>query len=1541
MTFSMLPVFAAADDAVSEVAAVEAPTAEAPVAEVPAVEDVAEIPAELPAAVPVVEAIETVATETVATLQEGLSADDTAAIEAGKVFKIIAPDGEVTYVSGLSSALTTACAWTTTGGSVTMLTDYVYLSADSSAASSGVFNWKYSPTYQTTDADGLTVNGFWLDLGGNTLTARRGGPMISASVSSTYPAPWVNIRNGHVIHLNLLKDGSAGRGAVVNGTINYGTTSTAPASADAVYQTHTTLKDVDIVTVDYSTSTSKVMKGYASSVWNNTIRLYDSKILTHNTYGVHFYKSTYSVSDAAALELLKTHGSNNILELHGNSVVGNYSNESYAVFYGANKSSTHAGIAHNVTITADKESMFIGGTLFGQTNQDALDEKGNPTYTEEQKYPVNVSLPAGHIGNATFKYAVPSKSNLPAATGYGEAAYYDRGTEKEYAAMRFCSGTTVEHVEAKAATFSEEGYVEHWRCADCGACYSDSTLTTFVDPADIATPVRALTDTEGLVTDEDFAKLGAVAITIDPDGTKIAYTGSSAIKDAYTYGANTWTTSGGVVRLVCDFTYAHGSYTTAGTGLFDSAARTKATNKSWQYTNKDDENLKGFWFDLGGHTLVTRTGYALFGPAESLPVNIRNGNIIYQNTAANTSNYGCFKNGTTSPDISTAAEVHRPVYTFNDVTFIRVPKAKQTDFNSSKTPASGPIFIVALHQSEINLIDSTVINADGGSVATYSKSSKTMTCTAEGVSKAYKHVVNLKGDTVVGKTNGVAFTCSSAGDEIPGDPDSITIHADESVTFLGTDIATISNAALAANSSVPTGYVQSAATFDFNMPDMTTAAKAITAGAGVDYERDGNGNFLYTPIPMLEKQSDDTVCATFTPNGGEAGEAMTLSAAIKAWEANNFSGTITLTNDLAAEDAAKAIAALGCSGTFAREYDSGSTIQIATPALYTVTSKANNGDLTVDLGNNTLALDAALLILDEALENFDLTIKNGTISDSCTAPVLILKGKGGTFKLEGVTVENTNETANFPYALHDTRYAGASSLLTDSTLTSAHGSAVVFMTTSANSADAALFTYMKDCTLSGVKYGEYSPATIAKLSSLSSREYRPAVGVILENTTLNGETATNLNSSELVAIGAAADEIAAKVMLGSLMTLDLANVSDAVKCAEFFGRISEEPARVTLLADAEVTESVPVGTAGLESTITLDLNGKALKGVGLIEANGGDGTKVTLNVVGTLGGDTAKMNLFAHAPALDYEEGNSYVIEKGRYFTKYSLNLEDTISINLYTDGENGTADSVCYVQDGKDYTAVAGELNEWVVTTLAARDMGKTISAYAVKNEGAVTYIDFVKGVSVKGYAASDPGSSESEAAIAEALNKTLDTMLVYGEYAKKYFAYDYTEISNMSSLIGKDAPAVDTTNLTHTERKVTGIPNRAEDSTLTECFWGTSAVLESSIGIKFYFSGKMFDGVSAKVKYGNGDFVDAELVAQGTSDFKTLMVGLSAKDFDTEVTVKLLDAENNEIGTVVDSVEAYTSRVGENENSYRLAQALRAYGADAKRYYEAKYGN
>ena len=108
----------------------------------------------------------------------------------------------------------------------------------------------------------------------------------------------------------------------------------------------------------------------------------------------------------------------------------------------------------------------------------------------------------------------------------------------------------------------------------------------------------------------------------------------------------------------------------------------------------------------------------------------------------------------------------------------------------------------------------------------------------------------------------------------------------------------------------------------------------------------------------------------------------------------------------------------------------------------------------------------------------------------------------------------------------------------------------------------------------------------------------------------------------------------------------------------------------------------------------------------------------------------------------------------------------------------------------------------------------------------------------------------------------------------------------------------------------------------------------MEDSISLKFYFYGAEFDGANATIGGKN-------VAVQESGNFKFVQASVSAKDFDTAITVALTASDGTTaLGTVTDSVSAYTSRIGSSDDAYNLAQALRAYGADAKRFAAAKAG-
>ena len=100
-------------------------------------------------------------------------------------------------------------------------------------------------------------------------------------------------------------------------------------------------------------------------------------------------------------------------------------------------------------------------------------------------------------------------------------------------------------------------------------------------------------------------------------------------------------------------------------------------------------------------------------------------------------------------------------------------------------------------------------------------------------------------------------------------------------------------------------------------------------------------------------------------------------------------------------------------------------------------------------------------------------------------------------------------------------------------------------------------------------------------------------------------------------------------------------------------------------------------------------------------------------------------------------------------------------------------------MQDGEDNAIAApGEGHDWVISSLAAKQMTQTVDAYAVKKAGSTIFADGTLGVSVKGYVEQDPASTVS-GEVASTLAATLETMMIYGKYAEKFFGGDATEIS------------------------------------------------------------------------------------------------------------------------------------------------------------------
>ncbi len=698
-----------------------------------------------------------------------------------------------------------------------------------------------------------------------------------------------------------------------------------------------------------------------------------------------------------------------------------------------------------------------------------------------------------------------------------------------------------------------------------------------------------------------------------------------------------------------------------------------------------------------------------------------------------------------------------------------------------------------------------------------------------------------------------------------------------------------------------------------------------------------------------------TRLATFRPeNGAESEEKMTLADAFAAWASANHRGTIKLYHSPTTGDLDDLLAAAGAAVAYNTTGGESSKVN----ALAAIGAEANGGSLTLDLnGQSVSSARRAFLATTAELNGFSLTISNGTLS-AVSPMALLLKGSAIGLKMDGVTVKTTS-TGNAANPVHDCRWGGSYALLSNCTLTSASRAAIQLYTYSENENDpGTLLYYLKDCALTCSGSAQF-PITHYKTSLASKYRLCTVITDCTDGSAVAYRTkSTNLIHPVLadstyflggapVRVGAeddppdesgyysfttdvsaspltAAEHAAATLTVGDL-TFNFSAISDALQYAERFGRSVFTPT-LTLNEDVAVSAPATVGQSGFSSRFTLAAGEHALTDSGdLGLMTSVSGASVDLTVTGSFGG-ADKLKLFAGVPALDYSSGSEYVLSKGRFFTAFSLNLEDNVKLNLYT---TGSPDAVLYQQDGTVHTIAAPDAaGAWVIDTLAAKEMGKTVDACAMKTVGGKLCVDFSSGLSVQRYVSMNPAAYETDADVIATLNATMDSMLIYGKLAEKYFAGDYTDLTEgeLASIGVAAQPVPDTANLTHVERTVVGMADHTQNGAAATGYWGSSAVLEDSISLKFYFYGAEFDSAPVTVNGGTADL-------QTSGSFRFVRASVTAKDFDKPITVAF-----DGVGSVTDSVEAYTARVEPGSDAYRLAQALRAYGADAKRYNDAK---
>ena len=864
MTFSMLPVFAAAEDVAVETVA---PVAEAPAAAAPAVEDVAFVP-ELPQAEATapVEAIETVAAETVATkaaLQADY-ADDTEAIAAGMVVRLDTPDG-TSYSADPKSALSTVSAAAAASqaaaaaSKLTLLRDATFI--DESAASAAVWlDYGRQHTYTVTDEDGITVRGFWFDLGGHTLTYKGAHPMIGRGGVCQ-----VNLKNGSMIFQN------SGRTGAVVGMCLSGVTNTSPYSGGKLF-TRYTLKNVNMYSLHNciggeSGSTASTARNpvFVSSLWSNEINLYNSKAIATDSQGVRFIKSSATIS-GTALTAYQKDGAVSTIKLHDGSVLGSVGAYS-AVLYAKTGSGTTTGIEHKLVLSTDSANDYFLGTSV--RSRDGL----TPTYVD----------PEGDLEQTTYSVAMPNKAEIASETtldavpGYldetevtafhyivhvhAECATHHEAADATYTAagnteywsctcgkyfsdaaceneieedswvipMLVCSHAAKEPVAEVAPNFAADGVAEHWYCATCEKYFAaDGETETTLEA--LAIPKLSATDAAGK-SDEELVALKALMKATAPDGTVTAYTSVSGAINL----AAAWTEPGGEVKLLQDYTTV-----TTETGLLWSTGLNAAT----YHTDNDPlvGTLYGFWIDLGGHTLTVWRPGSVFGREGLTSVNIKNGKLIHLN--ANST--GSTSSGIFKAAIQVGVSTGRPYDTSTkEMLTGRITLYNAEIYSISGGTAKYPL-MCTFWDAEIRLYDSTAIGNYGVFLVKSESAVTDETALANIQAQGFTQNVSLYGSSILGSNVGnraISFrtwTAASGNDAdttkstAEGITHNVNIYADSTARFVGSTGGVVndnSGSTFTLNVNTPEGCDKIAADVTYQMPSkdsvMATTATVI------------------------------------------------------------------------------------------------------------------------------------------------------------------------------------------------------------------------------------------------------------------------------------------------------------------------------------------------------------------------------------------------------------------------------------------------------------------------------------------------------------------------------------------------------------------------------------------------------------------------------------------------------------------------------------------------------------------------------------------
>ena len=248
---------------------------------------------------------------------------------------------------------------------------------------------------------------------------------------------------------------------------------------------------------------------------------------------------------------------------------------------------------------------------------------------------------------------------------------------------------------------------------------------------------------------------------------------------------------------------------------------------------------------------------------------------------------------------------------------------------------------------------------------------------------------------------------------------------------------------------------------------------------------------------------------------------------------------------------------------------------------------------------------------------------------------------------------------------------------------------------------------------------------------------------------------------------------------------------------------------------------------------------------------------------------------------------------------------------------------------DGREDDVVTIPQSEWVFaggtyiqvsyTNMAAKEMGDKITAVIYNAAGKAiseTRTDSMAEYSMRMLVRAD--------IVASAEKRTLFVdMLNYGAAAQVYFDYDAENLVN-ATLTEEQAGWASAAVKIDNYRQSSG------------CYLGSSLSLEEEIYLKVAFGVVCEEGMYATVSFTDhyGTQVEKQVPIEADGSYTIVRVeGMAIADYRGLVTCKLYSASGAELGSTIDSIESYTSRMASalQKNGVDLGDAIMKLGASS----------